>query len=236
MCLELVISDLDGTILETEDYHRLAYNALFEELELGRHWSKQEYIDRLQTLGGNKIKEIFSWMNLPDEEYSLTKKKLYFRKTELYVELITEDLAKGKLVLRPGISDLFNELKKNKIPIAIGTACVGWAAEKVVQAALGESFLNSLTCLCGGESTFKQKPAPDIYLLVAEKSGVNPQNCLVLEDTQHGMAAAKNGGMKCVVSPSEFAQEHDFSCADMVVPEWSSPSINSYESLQELFC
>jgi beta-phosphoglucomutase-like phosphatase (HAD superfamily) len=64
MTVGLLISDLDGTILETEDYHRLAYNALFQELRLERSWSKQDYMDRLQTMGGSKFEEVFSWMNL----------------------------------------------------------------------------------------------------------------------------------------------------------------------------
>ena len=58
--MELVISDLDGTIVETEDYHRLAYNSLFEELGLSVVWQKQDYIERLQTMGGNKFREIFA--------------------------------------------------------------------------------------------------------------------------------------------------------------------------------
>ena len=49
--MKLLISDLDGTIVETEDYHRLAYNALFSKLGIPRSWSKQDYIDRLQTMG-----------------------------------------------------------------------------------------------------------------------------------------------------------------------------------------
>ena len=55
-CMKLLISDLDGTILETEDYHRLAYNKLFGELGLSQNWSKQDYMDRLQTMGGNKFR------------------------------------------------------------------------------------------------------------------------------------------------------------------------------------
>ena len=127
--MELVISDLDGTIVETEDYHRLAYNSLFDELGLSVVWQKHDYIERLQTMGGNKFREIFRWLNLPETEYSETKKKLYHRKTELYTELITQDLSSGVLTLRPGIRRFFGECKDRQVPIAIATACVGWAAK-----------------------------------------------------------------------------------------------------------
>ena len=232
---QLFISDLDGTIIETEDYHRLAYNALFNELGLSMSWTKQEYIDRLQTMGGNKIREVFSWLGLPEEEYVITKKRLYEQKTKLYVDLITADLRSGKLTLRPGVRRFFNDLRDSGIPIAIATACVGWAAERVVEAALGLEFLKSLTCLCGGESTTQHKPSPDIYLLVAERSGVDAHSCVVLEDTWHGMTAAKEAGMICIATPSEFAQEHDFSRTDLILRDLETPRPFLVEDLDKLF-
>ena len=232
--MKLLISDLDGTIVETEDYHRLAYNALFEELGLQQRWSKQDYIDRLQTMGGNKFREVFSWLELPEEEYEETKTKLYHQKTQLYTDLITADLKSGQLGLRPGIKRLFSEVKAASIPIAIATACVGWAAEQVIEAGLGKDFLESLAVLCGGESTELKKPHPDIYLLVAEKTGVEPSACVVLEDTRHGMLSAKSAGMSCLVTPSEFAQDHILAEANLVCENLESPRIISLDTLLTL--
>ena len=121
------------------------------------------------------------------------------------------------------------------MPIAIATACVGWAAEKVIEAALGRGFLESLIVLCGGESTENKKPHPDIYLLVAKKSGVDPQDCVVLEDTAHGMTAAKEAGMFCVVTPSEFALDHDFSRADIIAEDLDNPCFLGLEKLLSNF-
>ena len=232
--MKLLISDLDGTIVETEDYHRLAYNALFKELGLSENWSKQDYMDRLQTMGGNKFREVFSWLGLPEEEYEETKTKLYHQKTKLYAELITADLKSGQLGLRPGIRRLFAEVQDAGLPIAIATACVGWAAEQVIEAGLGEEFLESLAVLCGGESTERKKPHPDIYLLVAEKTGMDPSACVVLEDTRHGMLAAKSAGMSCLVTPSEFAQDHDLTEADRVFLNLETPEQVVLKDLQSL--
>ena len=232
--MKLLISDLDGTIVETEDYHRLAYNALFKELGLSQIWSKQDYMDRLQTMGGNKFREVFSWLELPEEEYEETKTKLYHQKTKLYAELITADLKSGQLSLRPGIRRLFTEVQDAGIPIAIATACVGWAAEQVIETGLGKEFLESLAVLCGGESTERKKPHPDIYLLVAEKTGIDPSACVVLEDTRHGMLAAKFAGMSCLVTPSEFAQDHDLTEADRVSPDLETPLPIKLKDLQSL--
>jgi HAD superfamily hydrolase (TIGR01509 family) len=232
--MKLLISDLDGTIVETEDYHRLAYNALFKELGLSQNWSKQDYMDRLQTMGGNKFREVFSWLALPEEEYEETKTKLYHQKTKLYSKLITADLKSGQLGLRPGIRRLFAQVQDAGVPIAIATACVGWAAEQVIEAGLGKEFLESLAVLCGGESTERKKPHPDIYLLVAEKTGINPSDCVVLEDTRHGMLAAKSAGMSCLVTPSEFAQDHDLTEADRVFLNLETPRSVVLKDLQSL--
>ena len=232
--MKLLISDLDGTIVETEDYHRLAYNALFKGLGLSQNWSKQDYMNRLQTMGGNKFREVFSWLELPEEEYEETKTKLYHQKTKLYAELITADLKSGQLGLRPGIRRLFAEVQDAGVPIAIATACVGWAAEQVIEAGLGKEFLESLVVLCGGESTERKKPHPDIYLLVAEKTGIDPSACVVLEDTRHGMLAAKSAGMSCLATPSEFALDHNFSEADLVCADLESPTIISLDDLLKL--
>ena len=59
MAIELLISDLDGTILETEDYHRLAYNALFHELRLEKSWSKQDYMDACKLWVGVSLRRFF---------------------------------------------------------------------------------------------------------------------------------------------------------------------------------
>ena len=99
MSLKLIISDLDGTILETEDYHRRAYNELFHEIGLAVSWSRQDYMDRLKIMGGGKLKEVFSWVDRPEKEYGSFKEEMYQRKTRLYIDLITADLSLGKLTL-----------------------------------------------------------------------------------------------------------------------------------------
>ena len=79
MSLKLIISDLDGTILETEDYHRRAYNELFQEIGLAVTWSRQDYMDRLKIMGGGKLKEVFSWVDRPENEYGSFKEEMYQR-------------------------------------------------------------------------------------------------------------------------------------------------------------
>ena len=209
MPLQLLISDLDGTIVETEDYHRRAYNLLFKELGLEVTWTKRDYVDRLKVMGGGKLKEVFSWLRRPASEFAEFKRATYEKKTQLYLELITKDLRSGELKARPGVKALFKEAEEANLSLAVGTACEKKAAFSVLHEVFGAKFSNNLLALCGGDDTPFKKPDPSIYLLVAQRCGVKPENCLVLEDTRHGMQAALAAGMKCVVAPSEYAMDHD---------------------------
>lgn len=235
MPLKLVISDLDGTILETEDYHRRAYNALFEELDLPERWSKRDYSERLTEVGGSKIREIFRWLNRPEAEYADVKRRLYARKTELYTELIVADLMANDLGLRPGVARLFAELAEQGIPIAIASTCVKRAAIDVIRAAMGKEFLDSLATICAGDDVERMKPHPDVYLLAAEQCGIDPSNCLVLEDTGHGLQAALAAGMICVATPSELAHGNDFTGAHLLAENLDTPVRVDVECLRKLF-
>ena len=90
--------------------------------------------------------------------------------------------------------------------LAVGSACVKWAAERVLQASLGKELVSSLATVCAGDDVEAKKPDPAVYLLVAQRCGVEPRNCFVIEDTRHGMEAAHNAGMRCLVTPSELAK------------------------------
>ena len=231
MPLELVISDLDGTILETEDYHRRAYNVLFEELGLTRRWSREDYSARLATMGGGKFREIMDWLDQPEEPREEASRRLYARKTELYVDLILNDLYGGKLSPRPGVERLFEEILESNILLAIGSACVKWAAEKVLEATLGEARVDSLATICAGDDVASKKPDPAIYMLVAERCGVRPRDCLVLEDTRHGLEAAQAAGMNCIVTPSELARDDSFPGAMMRVESLENISLSSLRNM-----
>jgi HAD superfamily hydrolase (TIGR01509 family) len=235
MALKLIISDLDGTLVETEDYHRRAYNLLFQELGLDVFWSRQDYIDRLTVMGGGKLREVFSWLGKPEKQFAQFKREMYDKKTQLYLQLITSDLDHGTLCLRPGVARLFAEIEKAGVPLAIGTACEKEAAFKVLDTALGATFTANLATLCGGDDTPYKKPNPAIYLMVAEQCGVDPMDCVVLEDTRHGMQAALSAGMMCVVTPSEYAMNHDFREATMLLKDFETPTQFNLQDLYDLF-
>ena len=66
--------------------------------------SKQDYINRLNVMGGGKLREVFSWLNKQENQYEKFRYEVYEKKTQLYLDLITKDLRNGSLELRTGVA------------------------------------------------------------------------------------------------------------------------------------
>ncbi len=75
----------------------------------------------------------------------------------------------------------------------------------------------SFPVVCSGDEVLRGKPAPDIFLLAAERLGVAPEACIVLEDSPNGLRAAKAAGMACIVVPNPASDPSDFGGADLVL-------------------
>jgi HAD superfamily hydrolase (TIGR01509 family) len=67
------------------------------------------------------------------------------------------------------------------------------------------------------EDVEKEKPAPDCFLLAAERLAVEPEECVVIEDAEKGILAAKNAGMKAIAIPNKSTSDNDFSCANLIL-------------------
>ena len=219
MQLAAVITDIDGTIAETEDYHRRAYNDLFAHFGLDQRWTQQDYADRLAMVGGAKFTEIMNWLGVPEDERPAKKQELYAWKSQRFEDLVVADIASGELPVRDGIIPLFQEIVDAGLILSAASTCVKPAALGILRGALGEELFGKLKVVCAGDDVRAKKPAPDIYLMAAEMSGVAPEACMAIEDTSHGLASAKNAGMSCIVTPSDFADDEDFTLADANYPK-----------------
>ncbi|MFT5127573.1 MAG: HAD superfamily hydrolase (TIGR01509 family), partial [Rhodothermales bacterium] len=225
--LRAIITDIDGVVAETEDYHRLAYNALFRELGLDVKWQAADYIARLDQVGGAKFTEIMGWLRTPQAERAAMKHELYSRKSALFQSLVEAALADGSLVARPGIRRLYAEALDAGLVLAAASTCVKPAALAILEGALGREIFDQLAAVAAGADVERKKPAPDIYLLAAERAGLDSRDCLAIEDTPHGVAAAVEAGMSCLATPSDYAIDGDFSAAHRVVPDLSEIDLAS---------
>ena len=107
--------------------------------------------------------------------------------------------------LKPGIFELLDYMEARGIAAAITSSSPMDAIRKHLSAV---NLLHRFRKLCSGHDIPNTKPAPDIYLKVAEDLGVKPENCLVFEDIPNGMRAGKAAGMTVVGVEDESAKKH----------------------------
>ena len=126
----------------------------------------------------------------------------------------------NKVPLKPGIPEFLEGCRKNRIMLGIATSNSRELVENIADV---HNLRDYFTCIMTGCDVAHGKPAPDIYLAVAEKLNVKPEKCLVFEDIIPGIQAGKSAGMKvCAVEDaySLHAKESKQSLADFYIEDY----------------
>lgn len=233
--LRAVVFDCDGVILESEDLHRVAYNATFEEFDVRNEddspeqivWTEEFYNEFQNQVGGGKPKmrwyfNKYGWptSNLgpaptTDEEKEKLIDELQDWKSTKYQDFITS----GKVPPRPGVVRLMDEARAAGLKVAVCSAATKSSVEVTLKALIGKDRFETLDVFMAGDDVPKKKPDPIIYVLAAEKLGVDASECLVIEDSLIGLQAALGAKMKCVVTHTPSTASQDFDGADLVLPQ-----------------
>ena len=214
--MQALIFDCDGVLVDTElDGHRVSFNQAFQEAGLQTNWSAERYGELLLTAGGKeRMRRHFGETGWPAQfpDHDALISKLHKLKTDIFMDLI----AQGKLPLRPGVQRLVDEAIAAGITLAVCSTSNERAVQSVVDIMLGAERSKKITVFAG-DAVAAKKPAPDIYNLAAKTLGLSPSNCMVIEDSNNGLRAAKAAGMRCVVTKSSYTADEDFRLADKVV-------------------
>jgi HAD superfamily hydrolase (TIGR01509 family) len=114
----------------------------------------------------------------------------------------------------PGVRALLDELYAAAVPLALASSAEAtWINKATAQLDVTRYFHTIVT----GDDVTHRKPHPEGYLLAAQRLGVAPVRCVAVEDSQHGLAAAKAAGMKAVAIPNWLTAAHDLDVADLRV-------------------
>lgn len=226
--IEALIFDCDGVLVDTErDGHRVAFNQAFAELGLGVDWSVARYADLLKTAGGKeRMTRFFDEDGWPASEpdHAALIGRLHLLKTDLFMKLIEA----GGLPLRPGIARIVDEAIAAGLRIAVCSTSNERAVQAVVDVMLGAERAKHITVFAG-DVVPRKKPDPAIYDLAATTFKLDPACCVVIEDSNNGLRAAKAAGMACVVTVSSYTADEDFTLADRVVPDLDAGKIGLAE-------
>lgn len=184
MVIHAVIFDLDGVIVSTDEYHFIAWNRMCEEegIQFNR-----EINNRLRGVSRKESLSII--LEKADKAYSEEEMvELANRKNEYYRESL-KNLKVDDIL--PGVLMTLNELRKRKLKIAIGSS------SKNTPTILKRIGLDTyFDAVADGNEIKNSKPDPEVFLLAAQKLGVDPKNCLIVEDAEAGVIAAIAGNMK----------------------------------------
>ena len=223
--LKAVIFDVDGTLAETEELHRIAFNTAFVDHNLPWHWSREQYRQLLEVSGGKeRIRHFIETEQLPEREHRDLGEfiaELHRQKTQIYTQAVIE----GKAELRPGVRELIAAAGEAGVRLAIATTTSLPNVEALLQAAYKGAGDGLFEVICAGDSVPTKKPAPDIYLDALRRLELPGGACLAIEDSRNGLLSAHQAGIPTVVTPGIYTDGQDFSEAEVVVPDLGTVAV-----------
>jgi len=214
--IKAVFFDQDGVIIDTErDGHRVAFNMTFKEYGYDFEWGVDYYHELLQVAGGKErmkhhLQTKGFGKDVKMEDVDELIKSMHKRKTAIFVELIES----GKLPLRPGIHRFMQEVVDAGLIIGVCTTSNERAANAVANNILSDI---PFKFVLAGDIVSKKKPDPEIYNLALSKTGVKPEECLVIEDSHNGVKAAKAAEVHIVATTNVYTEKEDLGDADVIV-------------------
>lgn len=200
-----VLFDLDGVLIETEKETFRFYQDYFKDK--GIIIKDEDF----KFKAGRKSVDFFSAILSPEQLQQFNTKEI----TDLKRELFNTNLDKYVKKV-PGGKELLQTLKETGIPMALGSQNESRMINSVLEWLDVRPYFE---CVLSLDDITKKKPDPEIYLLAASKMSAKPEDCLVIEDSRDGIAAAKNAGMYCVALWHDYMPDDNYKNADAVIKE-----------------
>ncbi len=209
--IRTVIFDMDGVIIDTEPIHHHAFFTQFAEL--GITVSDELYASFL----GSSTRNVFQRLK---QEFALDQEvpALLQRKRELFNQAFDTD---ADLDLLPGVRALIQDLREHNVQLVLASSASKATIARVFNRfGLGSYFSH----IVSGEDFVQSKPNPAIFLHAAELAQTPVSECIVIEDSANGVAAAKAAGIYCVGYASPHSAGQDLRLADRVIQDFTELS------------
>lgn len=179
-----VIFDLDGVLVSTDELHYQAWKRLADELGIV-NFTKE---DNVRQRGVSRMESLEVVLEKGEKTYTEEEKiELADRKNNYYIELL-QSLDESALL--PGAKEVLCMLREKGILTAVGSASKN--APVILEKTGILPLIDKVSC---GLDVTKSKPDPEVFLVAAQKLGLQPEECLVVEDSEAGIVAAKRGNM-----------------------------------------
>jgi HAD superfamily hydrolase (TIGR01509 family) len=212
------IFDWDGVVIDSSLAHEESWELLAKEV--GKPLPPDHFKRGFGQRNAVIIPEILKWTNNQDEI-----QKWSLRKEALYREIVAEHGLKAL----PGVRELLDELNEAAIPCVVGTSTERANVEMSLELLSLQGRFSDMVC---SEDVSRGKPDPEVFLKAAEKTGLPPERCFVIEDTAHGLEAALAGGIKAIAVATTRPAEH-LAIAHWVADDMAQLNLATIQSLFE---
>ena len=192
-----------GTLIETSDLQREAFNQAFKEAGLDWYWDQEDYTKLLKKSGGTKRIEDFAEKN----NTTVDAKKIRERKTQIYNDKINSTF----IPPREGVLDVLEYAHKNNIKIGFVTSTTADNIDAVFKTLNNQIKKNHFDFIGNNTLIKEAKPAPDIYIEALNSLELKSSECIAIEDTVESALSAFRANIKCVAFPGLFHIDDDFS-------------------------
>jgi len=208
---EAVIFDMDGVLIDSEPLHFKTDTEMLARLGIA------EGEDYLNKFVGTSNPEM--WRAILDE-HGIDRDLDGILNAQRSLKLKLLKAEEWKPI--DGIPELIRALRKFGLPIAVASSS---SAIFIKEALKRIRLLDFVDVIVSGESVAHGKPEPDVFLRTAEIIGVEPRDCVVVEDSRNGVLAAKRAGMRCVGYKNPKSGDQDLTPAALVIDSFVGLSI-----------
>ena len=223
MPIEALVFDVDGTLADTEEAHRTAFNQAFRRHGLDWSWGRAEYRALLEVTGGKeRIGHYIARLPLAPAQRARLRElvpAVHADKNRLYAAIVGD----GGVRLRAGVARLLDEAADAGLRLAIASTTSAANVHALLTCTLGPRGIDRFSVIACGDQVRAKKPAPDIYRLALSALGLAPERALALEDSVNGLRAAVGAGLWTLVTPTYWSAGGDFSAAGLVLPGLGDP-------------
>ncbi|MBN2892600.1 MAG: beta-phosphoglucomutase [Bacteroidales bacterium] len=205
------IFDLDGVIVDTAKFHFIAWRELAQKL--GFNFTEK---DNEKLKGVSRMRSLDILLEVGGLNFDKQKKlELATEKNDRYVELI-KTLTPADIL--PGVLDFLTDLKTKNYKIALGSASKN--AMTILQ---NINLVDFFDAIIDGTKISKAKPDPEVFLLGATEINKKPEECIVFEDAQAGIEAAKSAKMYAI----GIGKTENLKGADIILNDFLAQNIDN---------
>ncbi|MEO7338050.1 MAG: HAD-IA family hydrolase [Caldimonas sp.] len=223
MPIEALVFDVDGTLADTEEAHRVAFNLAFERYKLGWVWQPDVYRDLLRVAGGKeRMAHYIGTLSMSEREARrllALVPAIHEEKTRFYSAVVND----GAVPLREGVERLLHEARNRGCTLAIASTTTAINIDKLLRCALGPAGPGFFAVISCGDQVAAKKPAPDIYRHSLRALGTAPGRAIAFEDSQNGLRAAQAAGLWTLVTPNYWTEGSNLGDANLLLPRLGEP-------------